>query len=133
MAVILAAHPSTASVKERKPGAGLNGWGAIMRMRLWLEIVYDSQGVPTDERRLHRMKVTGARNGRIPIELVTGQGGVLVRKGEPVVEVGPFNLAAAMAAVEPPRPRGQRRPRPAAVAESRGQKLRAEGDRQSRR
>jgi hypothetical protein len=40
-----------------------------MRMRLWLEIVYDSQGVPTDERRLHRMKVTGARNDRIPIEL----------------------------------------------------------------
>jgi DNA methylase len=40
------------------------------------------------------------RNDRIPIELVTGKGGVLIRKGEPVVEGGQFNLAAAMAAVE---------------------------------
>ena len=101
MAVIIAGHPSATSVKERKPGAGSGGWGAIMRMRLWLEIVYDEFGHATDDRMLHRMKVTGARNDRVPIELTTGAGGVLVLKNMPRVEAGgPLNLSAGLAKVE---------------------------------
>jgi hypothetical protein len=88
IAVIIAGHPSATSVRERKPGAGSGGWGAIMRMRLWLEIVYDDFGGATEDRLLHRMKVTGAKNDRVPIELTTGAGGVLVLKDAPKVDAG---------------------------------------------
>ena len=48
------------------------------------------------------MKVTGARNDRIPVELVTGDGGVLVLKDAPDVEVGDGNdwLNVGLAKIE---------------------------------
>ena len=99
MAVLVAAHPSTASVKERNPGAGSNGWGAIMRARWWLEVIYGEDRKDTGERKLHRMKITGARNDRVPIELTVGLGGVLVPKTRP--EVPPdAGLNAVLAKIE---------------------------------
>jgi hypothetical protein len=82
MGVMLGAHPSNASMTERRPGAGSNGWNAAVRMRWWLEIVREV-GDATNERKLHRMKVTGAYNDRAPIELVVGDGGWLVMKDAP--------------------------------------------------
>jgi KaiC/GvpD/RAD55 family RecA-like ATPase len=85
MTVLLGAHPSNASMNERRPGAGTNGRNAAVRMRWWLEVVRDN-GDATNERKLHRMKVTGARNDRVPIDLVVGEGGWLVLKDGPKVE-----------------------------------------------
>ena len=82
MGVMLGAHPSNASMTERRPGAGSNGWNAAVRMRWWLEIVREV-GDATNERKLHRMKVTGAYNDRAPIDLVVGDGGWLVMKDAP--------------------------------------------------
>jgi hypothetical protein len=63
-------------MNERRPGAGTNGWNAAVRMRWWLEIVRDN-GDATNDRKLHRMKVTGAYNDRRPVDLVVGEGGWL--------------------------------------------------------
>jgi hypothetical protein len=73
---IAGAHPSNTSVNERKPGAGSNGWNATTRMRWWLEVVR-KDGDATNERKLHRMKVTGAYNDRMPVDLSVGEGGWL--------------------------------------------------------
>jgi KaiC/GvpD/RAD55 family RecA-like ATPase len=100
MPVLLGAHPSNTSMNERRPGAGTNGWNAAVRMRWWLEVIRDN-GDATNERKLHRMKVTGARNDRVPIDLVVGEGGWLVLKDEPKVETEEGGgLGAGLAKIE---------------------------------
>jgi hypothetical protein len=99
MPVLLGAHPSNASMNERRPGAGTNGWNAAVRMRWWLEVIRDN-GDATNERKLHRMKVTGARNDRVPIDLVVGEGGWLVLKDGPKVEAEEGGLGAVLAKIE---------------------------------
>jgi AAA domain len=99
MPVLLGAHPSNASMNERRPGAGTNGWNAAVRMRWWLEVIRDN-GDATNERKLHRMKVTGARNDRVPIDLVVGEGGWLVLKYGPKVEDEEGGFGAVLAKIE---------------------------------
>jgi hypothetical protein len=86
---------------ERAPaGAGTNGWNAAVRMRWWLEVIRDN-GDATNERKLHRMKVTGARNDRVPIDLVVSEGGWLVLKDRPKVETEEGGgLGASLAKIE---------------------------------
>ena len=81
------------------PGAGSNGWNAAFRMRWWLEIIRED-GDPTNKRKLHRMKVTGAHNDRKPIDLVVGEGGWLELVGGATARAEGGTLGEGLAKME---------------------------------
>jgi len=99
MGIMLGAHPSNSSMNERRPGAGSNGWNAAFRMRWWLEIIRED-GDPTNKRKLHRMKVTGAHNDRKPIDLVVGEGGWLELVGGATARAEGGTLGEGLAKME---------------------------------
>ena len=100
LAVVVTGHPSRSGVSERTGTSGSTGWSAVFRARMYLEkILADDNATDTGGRMLFSKKLTGGVRA-LPIELTTGEGGVLIRKDEPPLEGGQFNLAAAMAAAE---------------------------------
>jgi hypothetical protein len=62
-------------------------------------VLADDNVTDTGGRLLTIKKLTGGVRSA-PIELTTGDGGVLIRKDEPVVEAGPFDPTAGLAALE---------------------------------
>jgi hypothetical protein len=93
-------HPSKTGVNERSGTSGSTGWSAVFRARLYLEkVLADDNVTDTGGRLLTIKKLTGGVRSA-PIELTTGDGGVLIRKDEPVVEAGPFDPTAGLAALE---------------------------------
>jgi hypothetical protein len=101
LAIIVAGHPSKTGVNERSGTSGSTGWSAVFRARLYLEkVLADDNVTDTGKRLLTVKKLTGGKRFP-PIDLVTGEDGVLVRENQPVVvEGGPFDLTAGLAAFE---------------------------------
>ena len=103
LAIVVTGHPSVTGVRERTGTSGSTGWSAVMRGRLYLEKVKAEDGVTdTGERMLTIMKLSGGQRPS-PIDLVTGEGGVLVRRRAPTVAGGKIDFDAIMAEAERPK------------------------------
>jgi archaellum biogenesis ATPase FlaH len=103
LAIVVTGHPSKTGVNERTGTSGSTGWSAVFRARMYLEkILAEGNVTDTGGRKLFSKKLTGGERAA-PIELITGEGGVLVREREPFVESGQVDLAAGLAEVERPK------------------------------
>jgi archaellum biogenesis ATPase FlaH len=103
LAIVVTGHPSKTGIAERTGTSGSTGWSAVFRARMYLEkILAEGNVTDTGGRKLFSKKLTGGVRA-LPIELTTGEGGVLFRMDEPAVEGGPLDLAAGLAEVERPK------------------------------